>query len=138
MDFRTATTADVRLLAEMNARLIRDERHRNVKTIDQLHQRMARWLGGSYTATIFEIAGEPVGYTLYRPDGETMLVRHFHIEPAYRRQGLGRAAFRHLIDHVWTDAKRLRVEVLSHNQSAIDFYYAIGFADYCLVLERAL
>jgi len=138
MNFRTATTADVRLLAEMNARLIRDERHRNRKTIDQLHARMARWLAGPYTATVFERDAETIGYALHRPDGPTLLVRHFYIEPTHRRRGYGRRAFNHLIDHVAGESKRVRVEVLCQNEAALAFYRSIGFADYCLVMERDL
>ena len=136
MRCRPASPADIRLLAEMNARLIRDEGHRNPMDVEQLHDRMARWLAGDYAATLFEHDGRTIGYALYRPDGPTLHIRHLYIEPAHRRRGHGTAAVKWLIDLAWPDCTRLRIEVLCHNEAALQFYRSLGFEDYCLVMER--
>jgi hypothetical protein len=40
--------------------------------------------------------------------------------------------------HRWADPSRLRLEILPHNQTGIPFWRAMGFGDYCLMLERPL
>ena len=62
MQFRRATIADAAVLAEMNAGLIRDERHRNPMSPADLKARMEGWLAGEYQATLFEDDTGPVGY----------------------------------------------------------------------------
>ena len=53
MQYRFATLADVRFLAELNHQLIRDEGHRNSMDVDQLAHRMYGWLSsGEYRAVI--------------------------------------------------------------------------------------
>ena len=53
-----------------------------------------------------------------------------------RRQGFGKIAITWLIDYEWKGEKRIRVETLINNKSAINFWRNVGFSDYCLTLEK--
>ncbi|HZZ77166.1 MAG TPA: GNAT family N-acetyltransferase [Gemmataceae bacterium] len=92
MEYRRAGVDDARTIAAMNWQLIRDEGHRNPMTPAELAARMAGWLGGEYEAYLFEEAGAPIGYALYRRDPEHVYLRQFSIKSALRRHGVGRAA----------------------------------------------
>jgi predicted acetyltransferase len=123
------------LLARLNKQLIDDERHRNTMSIEQLADRMSSCLEGEYEATIFSLADEVVGYTLYRREPEHIYIRQFLIVPQHRRHGLGRTAVEWLRCHDWADADRLRVDVLVGNDAGIAFWRVVGFTDYCLTME---
>jgi GNAT superfamily N-acetyltransferase len=138
MRYRLGTTDDARLLAQMNRRLIRDEGHRNPMSDAELLERMRGWLAGEYQAVLFEDDAGPAGYALFRTEPDHVYIRQFFVEPARRRQGVGRAAIEHLAKHSWRDRPRLRVDVLADNRTALAFWRALGFADYCITLERQL
>lgn len=136
MTSRSATPADVPLLAELNHQLIRDERHRNTMTVPQLAERMRAWLSaGEYVAHVFENGGEIVAYALFREQPAEIYLRQFFVVRHLRGQDFGRQAMRVLLDTVWAKNKRRIVEVLAENGSALAFYRALGFADYSVTLE---
>lgn len=136
IDYRFCTVADARQLAAMNKVLIRDEAQRNPMTLDQLEARMAGWLCETYRAVIFERDGEALGYSLYRIEPDHVYLRQFFIARAFRRQGIGRAAIGWLTEHAWHSAKRIRLDVLVGNTAGIEFWRSVGFADYCITMER--
>ncbi len=135
MKFRQANLADSHILTELNQQLIRDEGHRNRMTPTELEARMQGWLVGEYEAHLFELDTTIIGYELYRRDPDCIYIRQFFIRPEYRRQGHGRFAFNWLAQHVWTD-QRLRLEVLVGNHAGIALWRSLGFADYCITMER--
>lgn len=143
MHYRLATLDDCQLLAELNAQLIQDEGHRNPMSVDQLAERMRAWLAGEYCAVIFaagqgpEAPQQPLGYALFREEPEHVYLRQFFVRRDARRQGIGRAAIEHLVRSVWPAHKRIRLDVLVGNTAAIAFWLSVGFADYCLTMERA-
>ena len=135
MTFRGAARGDCPLLAELNHQLIRDEGHRNPKTVPELEQRMRGWLTGEYRAVIFEDGDEIVAYALYREQPEEIYLRQLFVVRNRRRQGLGRRAVEILRSEIWPKTKRLTVDVLVTNKTAIAFWRAVGYADYSLTLE---
>ncbi len=136
--YSKAAPADTELLARINQQLIRDEGHRNPMTLTQLKARIENWLEDPYQAVLFEHDGETVGYALFREDAEYTYLRQFFVTAEHRRLGLGRQAIEWLSAHRWQDAPRVRVEVLIGNEEVIAFWRAVGFADYCLTLERQI
>ena len=133
--FRPATLDDCPLLAQLNHQLIRDEGHRNRMTVPDLEERMRGWLAGEYRAMVFEDAGEVVAYALFREQPEEIYLRQLFIVRHRRREGLGRLAVQILRSQVWPRTKRLTVDVLVNNKSAVSFWRAVGYSDYCLTLE---
>ena len=135
MKFRQAALADSTMLAELNQQLIRDEGHRNRMTLTELEARMQEWLDGEYEAQLFELDATIIRYALYRRDPNCVYIRQFFIRPEYRRQRHGQFALNWLTQRVWTD-QRLRCEVLVENHAGIAFWRSVGFADYCITMER--
>ena len=138
MQYRLATGDDALLLAQMNRRLIRDEGHRNPMSEAELTTRMRGWLAGEYQAVVFEDDAGPAGYALFRSEPDYVYVRQFFVEPARRRQGIGRAAIEHLAKHFWKDRPQVRIDVLWGNSPAVEFWRSVGFAEYCITMERSL
>jgi ribosomal protein S18 acetylase RimI-like enzyme len=136
MKFRHATLNDCPLLAEMNHQLLEDEGHRNrFMTLPQLEERMRGFLSGEYRAVIFEDDGAVVAYALYREQPDEIYLRQLFVVRGHRRRGLGRRAMEFLRADIWRKGKRLTVDVLLHNKSAIEFWRSVGYKDYSLRLE---
>jgi GNAT superfamily N-acetyltransferase len=135
VDYRLATQRDLDLLAEWNYQLIRDEGHRNPMPVSQLRERMEGWLGGEYTAIIFEVGGQPVAHALFAARDDEVYLRQLFVARPHRHVGIGRMAVAILRGEVFPVDKRLTVEVLTANTRAVAFWRAMGFADYSLTLE---
>jgi GNAT superfamily N-acetyltransferase len=135
LQYRSATAADVALLAGMNRQLIEDEGHRNRMTIPELAERMGQWLATEYTAVMFEQHAMPVAYALFRPEVASIYLRQFFVARQYRRQGIGRQAMQLLLTAVWPRGWRITLDVLVHNQRGRAFWHALGFQDYAITLE---
>jgi GNAT superfamily N-acetyltransferase len=136
MNYRMASAADAPLLGEMNYQLIRAEGHRNPMSLVELQSRMASWLVDGYQAVLFEDDGGPAGYVLFRREADHIYLRQLFVRHQRRRQGVGRSAVGWLIENLWHDEPRIRVDVLVGNQAAIEFWRSVGFTDYCLTMER--
>ena len=136
MIFRTATAADAAELALLNAALIRDEGHRNTMTVPQLEAQMLKFLEDGYVAILFVEDGRTIGYALYDSNADGIFLQQFFIVEHARRKGLGRKAVLWLCANAWQNSERVMLNVLLHNQRGIDFWRAMGFGDYCLLMER--
>lgn len=104
-------------------------------TLLELKQRMRDWLVSEYRAVLFEKSGEIAGYALFRNETAFVYLRQFFVLPAYRRQRIGQQALAWLWANAWTDAQRLRIDVLVGNVSAQRFWHAVGLRDYCTTME---
>jgi GNAT superfamily N-acetyltransferase len=136
MHYRCATESDSEVLARMNRQLIRDEGHRNKMTLPELGKRMANWLKGEYQAVLFEENRAIVGYALFKHEPEHIYLRQLYVEARHRRKGVGKDAVQWLSANPWKNSKRLRLDVLAGNKSGMAFLKAVGFAEYCLTLEK--
>lgn len=134
LTWRRASAADADFLAEWNHQLIRDEGHRNAMTVPELSARLGAWLAGEYAAVIFS-AGEAVAYALFKDNPDETYLRQLFVSRSQRRKGVGREALAILRREFWPRDKRVLVEVLAHNQSALDFYRALGYLDYFVALQ---
>lgn len=126
---RRASARDIRRVARWNRELIEDERHESAPTEDALAGRMRTWLVEDYQLCVFEAAGEPAGYALFRELPEWLHVRHFFVARTHRRKGIGRAAFAKLAESFFPRGKRLLVEVLVTNPAAVAFWASLGFGE---------
>jgi muramoyltetrapeptide carboxypeptidase LdcA involved in peptidoglycan recycling/GNAT superfamily N-acetyltransferase len=135
---RFATGEDAEILGIMNAQLIEDENHENPMTGRELIDRMRNWIVTcEYHAVIFEKNDSTVGYALYKNRGKgSVYLRQFFVVRANRRQKVGTAAMRLLIENVWERGTRVSLETLIHNERARKFWASINFAPYSLELRR--
>jgi len=132
---RRARADELPRLAAWNAQLIRDERHDNVMGEAELESRLRDWLAGEYRACIFEAGGTAFGYALFRDLPDCTHLRHFYVERAFRRRGLGRMALERLREDAFAPDKRILVEALVHNLPGVAFWKAVGFQERYLGLS---
>jgi GNAT superfamily N-acetyltransferase len=135
LEHRVATSADVPILARMNQQLIEDEGHRNPMNLTELEMRMRSMLDSDYTAALFEWETQLVAYGLWRDEPEWLYLRQFFVARDFRRRGIGTRAIQMLTDEVWPADKRIRVDALIENRAALEFWRAVGFVDYLIMLE---
>lgn len=135
MKVTKADLSNVEKLAELNKRLIEDERHPNPMNVQQLARRMAAWLQGEYTCYMATEHGLTLAYCLFRDEGDYYYLRQLFVESAYRRQGIATQLLDWMYQHIWID-KKVRLDVLAHNTAAIAFYKAYGFEVGCLRMEK--
>lgn len=135
MRWEYAKREHFRHLAEMNQQLIVDQGHHNPMDVDELEERMERWLTSEYRAVLFHRGSEIVAYALFRDDewGRTHL-RQFFVARGARRQGVGKVAI-DLFRHEIVAGKTVMLEVLLHNEVGRAFWEAVGFREYCLTLK---
>ena len=96
---------------------------------------MSRWLAGDYRAAIFSLNREPIGYALWKPKSNHVHLRQYYVAPAFRRKGYGKTGIELLMNNVWGEFARVRLEVLVGNDAGLRFWKSIGFEDYCLTME---
>ena len=70
-----------------------------------------------------------------RDDGDHYYLRQLFVDREFRRRGIATQLLDWMYQHVWTD-KKVRLEVLVHNQDAITFYEQYGFNVGCLSMEK--
>ena len=139
-----ATLDDASVLAEMNQMLIDDEGSVNPMSLDQLKTRIHRWLeSGEYEAVILSRNDETVGYVLYRQerneydiDELNIYVRQFFVNRAYRRRGIGRAAFEQVVSDYFPPQATIVLEVLASNLQGRSFWERLGFEPYYTAYRR--
>ena len=130
-----AKPKDASVLAQMNLRLIQDEGHRNPMTLNQLTQRMRKWLHGKYSTYLFLKDEQVFGYCRFVKKDEFVYIAHFFIERGFRRAGLGKQTIELLRKRFWKNERRLRLDVLITNRRGIKFWRSVGFKDYSLTME---
>jgi ribosomal protein S18 acetylase RimI-like enzyme len=96
---------------------------------------MREWLQGEYSCYVVEEDEKTIAYCLYRDDGQFYYMRQLYVEREYRRKGIATAFLDWMYDHIWLD-KKVRLDMLSHNEGAIAFYKAYGFRVGCLRMEK--
>ena len=126
MEIVRAELTDAEALAELNKCLIEDEQHPNPMGIAQLTERMRDWLATYYSCYTAKQDGCIVAYCLYRDDGGHYYMRQLYVDRAHRRKGIATQLLDWLYENVWTD-KKVRLDVLAHNEDAVAFYERYGF-----------
>ena len=126
MEIVRAKLTDADILAELNKELIEDEQHPNPMNISQLTERMREWLTTDYICYMAKEKGSIVAYCLYRNDGVHYYMRQLYVDRVHRRKGIATRLLDWLSENVWTD-KKVRLDVLAHNEAAVAFYKRYGF-----------
>lgn len=124
-------------IAEWNLQLIRDEGNDNDPPLTEVAGRLREWLAGDYRASVFELGDIPFGYAIHRELSDCTHLRHFYVEAAYRRRGLGRQAFACLRRDLFPADRRILVEALVTNHAGIAFWESVGFVQRYVGLQIA-
>ena len=139
---RTATDADLPLLAHMNKRLIEDEGNRNPMSVVELQDRMNQWLHGDRKFQLFIEDVTIVGYAVYQfqrdeffPDQTVVYLRQFYIERAKRNRGLGSLAFKMLVRTCFPEKCTIALDVLASNPIGYKFWSRLGFQSYLTTMH---
>lgn len=127
MEIIRAELTDADILAELNQELIEDEQHPNPMCIAQLAERMRQWLTTDYICYMAKEKGSIVAYCLYRNDESHYYMRQLYVDRVHRRKGIATRLLDWLYENVWTD-KKVRLDVLAHNEDAVAFYQRYGFS----------
>ena len=133
MQIIKCTVSDVSLLAEMNKRLIEDERSSNTMSLDELKDRMSGFINGEYDAFFFKEDEAVVGYALVRQTVSPLYLRQFYIEREYRRRHLGKEAFEILLDFLKVNS--IDIDVLPWNEGGRKFWKRMGFSETCISMN---
>ena len=126
MEIVRAELTDVEILAELNGRLNEDQQHPPWMNMNQLTQRMKTWLENEYVCYLAKENGSIIAYCLYRDETKHYYMRQLYVERKYRRKGIATRLLNWLYQNVWTD-KKVRLDVLAHNEDAVKFYKNYGF-----------
>jgi GNAT superfamily N-acetyltransferase len=127
--------ADSALLGRLNYQLIHDLNLPHHLSALQLGKRMRTWLAADHQAILFELNGEVVAYAVYRESAQEIYLRQFLVVRRHRRRGLARRAVGLLRSQIWSQTKKLTVEVLVANVRALEFWRKVGYSDHSLKLE---
>jgi len=127
IELKECTLEDAALLAEMNKKLIEDEKSNNKMDIFQLKNRMIDFLNNGYRAFFFTVGNEIVGYALCDMTKEPKYLRQFFIKKEERRKHYGKKAFEILLEK--TGIKEIEIDVLKWNETGIKFWEGIGFVE---------
>jgi GNAT superfamily N-acetyltransferase len=137
VEYRSATTGDLDLLAVWNKQLIEDSGHDNPMSVAELRERMAGWLAGEYRGILFIIAGAPVAYAVYKERDDHLYLRQFFVDRAQRRKGIGTEAMALLGKAIFPSGKRVQIEVMAWNKPGSAFWKSAGFHPRYLGMELA-
>lgn len=126
MEIIKAELTDADVLAKLNKHLIEDERHPNPMYIAELTERMNEWLATDYICYLAKENGDIVAYCLYRDDGGYYYMRQLYVDRGHRRRGIATQLLDWLYENVWMN-KKVRLNVLAHNEDTVAFYKRYGF-----------
>ena len=94
--------------------------------MDQLSHRMQTWLENEYVCYLAKEQECIIGYCLFRDEGKHYYMRQLYVERKNRRKGIATRLLNWLYQNVWID-KKVRLDVLAHNEDAVEFYKKYGF-----------
>lgn len=120
-------------LAYLNKQLNDDGGCNNNMSIQELEERMHKFLLSDYKAVIFEANGKHIGYALIKISKLPIFIRHFFIIEKFRRQGYGTAAFKKIINYFKVD--ELDLSVLISNNIGYEFWKSCGLKPYELFMR---
>lgn len=139
LSLKNASFRDVTELCIFNQLLIRDEGSNNTMTLKELEQRMLGLFNNGYQATFIQVNDENIGYVLYveRKNEKAepyIFLRHFFIQDAYRRKGIGKDVITQLKAEQFKD-KKVLLEVLVRNERGRNFWESCGFEYRSMTME---
>ncbi|PCJ51819.1 MAG: hypothetical protein COA79_25230 [Planctomycetota bacterium] len=132
---RKASLNDCIMLGQLNKHLIEDGKHPNTMDIDQLIDRMKHFINSEYTCYIYSLSDNIIAYCLFYGNSDFYYIRQLFVHRIHRKKGIATELLNWLFINTWVD-KKVRLDVLANNHSAIEFYEKYGFKVDCLRMEK--
>ncbi|MDB2448743.1 GNAT family N-acetyltransferase [bacterium] len=122
-------------LAPLNQALIAEEGSDTQMSLEELTQRLQRWLTANYQCVAVKQDDRLLGYCLFSVETLRVYVRQLYVVEQARLSGYGRALL------AWVEANTpkqlpLHLKVLSGNQRVLGFYQKIGYQLYAHELRK--
>jgi ribosomal protein S18 acetylase RimI-like enzyme len=135
--FRFATREDCNLIARLNRALIDEGADTGPSDFEALKKIIFDGMeSGVHRAVLFEDENDrPLAYALFRETSDEIYLSQFMVVSRARRCGIGKRALELLRSSIWSQEKRLTLEVLSGNRAAQRFWHSMGYRDYAVTLE---
>lgn len=133
MQIKKCVIEDCCKLAEMNKKLIDDEKSDNPMNIEELQNRMRDFLDGDYSAYFFMKDDIVIGYALVRHTSNPLYLRQFFIDREYRQKKNGKQAFQKLMTYLKVET--IDIDVLPWNNVGISFWKSCGFKETCISMR---
>ncbi len=135
MEIKKAENGDLTVLAMMYRQLRTDAYYRSILSLVELQEKMRKFITeDGWIAHLFLDDQQVIGYCLWQEKSDAIYIRQFWIMRSQRRQGYGRNFFDELKAKFWNN-KRLKLEVLNHNERGESFWRSLGFSPYAVTLE---
>jgi len=137
LSLRSAGEPDMKVIAEMNFRLIQDEGSSNPMTVAQLKQRALDWLRSGWNFDLLCTGEKIIGYALYqiRPhpyhnNQMEAYIRQYFIDSNERQKGYGREGIHLLKEKRFKEMSAIVIDVLETNPQGRRFWESVGFKPY--------
>ncbi|MEV0221820.1 GNAT family N-acetyltransferase [Streptomyces sp. NPDC050704] len=123
---RSARTADVEVIAELRATVMRTDLERLGRYDEhRVRQRLRDSFSARHTSVIM-VDGELAGCVTLRPADGGQLLEHFYLAPHHQGRGLGSAVLRTLLESADAHGTTIRLNVLQ-GSAARRLYERHGF-----------
>ncbi len=139
---RRAIENDLKILAQMNKKLIDDEGSSNPMSIQELEERMKSWFLLDWNIDLICNDAQIIGYALYQyrenqndKEQEEVFLRQYFINPDFRNQGFGQAGIKLLLEKRFKPDQTIIIDVLESNPRGINFWKKAGFTPYCTTMK---
>ena len=130
---------DIEILANLNRKLIQDEGSENRMSDAELKSRMVKWIKTEeYKAFFINCrASTVIGYILWKEEEKEVYLRQMYVHPESRRSGIGRSAVKEFMRRIPSN-KPCRLDALSSNLTALNFWKACGFVEYAVIFRKGV
>ena len=127
IELKECTINDIKILAELNKQLIKDEKANNKMDINNLENRMKEFLNNGYKAYFLKTENDIIGYALCDITKNPIYLRQYFIKKEERRKHYGKLGFRKLIELLGVD--KMEIDVYKWNSVGIKFWESLGFIE---------
>ena len=81
--------------------------------------------------------GEVVGFIGIKKEKDVTQIEALFVSPHHQKKGIGSSLMKHVLSSL-PGSSKVTLEVLSHNQNAINFYKSFGFVEQGIVQDNPL
>jgi len=134
MKIQIAEKKDKEELLKMNRQLMADEQYDRPPEETELSKRWDQFLEKEdFQVLLFREEAQTMGYAVIHMKETPLYLRHFFINPEFRRKGTGTSCFNSMMDFL--DAREIDLDAMVWNERGIGFWHSLGFKDRCVSMN---